>query len=153
MKNKLLPIVICMAMISMISPACKKDKSPTPTTPTVPATATCTASINGTATSFPANYYQLISGGLYIQAGAVTATVPPYIQLYTSFSQTTGTYTIGTTGVGATYQDASGTGHFAASGTITYSSISGNKVSGSFSFVTTDGINVTSGTFSNVPLL
>ncbi len=72
------------------------------------------------------------------------------MQLVVSNAQVAGTYTIGTY-VMANYWDASNSMHAATSGTITISSISGGKISGTYSFNASSTV-VTSGVFTDIPV-
>lgn len=148
MKKNTTLLLLLIAGSTLLIPSCKKSAQATPAPTPLPATTVVfSATVDGTAKTFPSSYYQAVSGGIYVQGGGTTA---PYIQLATQLAQATGTYTIGM-GVTATYKDASNTGHIADSGTITISSLANNKISGTFSFVENGGVTITNGVFTDIP--
>jgi len=147
MKKVVLAILVLVVSSSLVLTSCKKEKAADPAPTPAAATPVFSATVNGTGESWSTYYYQLVSGGTYINAftGAQQK-----MQLVVGNAQVAGTYTIGGL-IGANYWDASNTMHAATSGTITISSIGSSKISGTYSF-NASSTTVTSGVFTDIPL-
>lgn len=147
MKKSKFAIILLFAVSALLTSSCKKKKAADPAPIPAAATPVFSATVNGSGESWGTYYYQLVSGGTYINAFTGTQ---QKIQLAITNSQVSGTYPIGTF-VMANYWDATNAMNSASSGTIIVSSISGGKISGTYSF-TAGSYTITSGVFTDIPV-
>jgi hypothetical protein len=152
METKRLGVILLIALGTSFMHSCKKKhEDPQPeetTTPVDPAkSGILTAKINGTTKSFGTNFY-MVSGGV---GTVITGTGKGGTSITLGFfSTTTGTYEVDGTMTQAYYYVGS-TQHTAVNGEIIITKVENNKMSGTFSFKETGGVNVTEGTFTDIP--
>ncbi len=145
MKTKLIIFILLITMGEILISSCTNI---TPKPVLKDSAITFKAIVNGLPESWSTFSYQhLLSGGVLIRAYNQRK---PKIQLGIMNSCLTGTYSIGDM-VMANYWGSDNMAHSADKGTITITSFSNNKISGTFEFTENDGMILTNGKFSNIP--
>lgn len=150
MKLKRLGIMLVLAVVVCMTPACKKkSEDPQPEEETTPATAgSFTAKVDGVAKSYPVNYYYLNSGILVVNAAETTGASAGIALMI--FQGKVGTFTINGSTIMGYYTN--GAKDDSKSGQIVISKLENNKVSGTFNFVTQAGVKVTDGAFTEIAI-
>jgi hypothetical protein len=152
METKRLGVILLIALSTSFMHSCKKKhEDPQPEETTIPVdpakSGILTAKINGTTKSFGTNFY-MVSGGV---GTVITGSGKGGTSITLGFfSTTTGTYEVDGTMTQAYYYVGS-TQHTAVSGEIIITKVENDKMSGTFYFKEPGGVEVTEGTFTDVP--